>query len=73
MNHHNKRKNMRHNNHQYKVDDKILVKCKKNWKHELEWMVHFPITNINKNGTFRFQKVTINFATNTCRSKPFFD
>ena len=30
-----KHENMRRNNHQYKVGDKILVKRKKNSKHEL--------------------------------------
>ena len=35
INHNNKRENMRRNNHQYKVGDKILVKHKKNSKHEL--------------------------------------
>ena len=35
INHNNKRENMRRNNHQYKVGDKILAKRKKNSKHEL--------------------------------------
>ena len=35
INDNNKRKNMRRNNHQNKVGDKILVKQKKNSKHEL--------------------------------------
>ena len=35
INHNNKRENMRRNNHQYKVDEKIIVKLKKNSKHEL--------------------------------------
>ena len=35
INHNNKRENMRRNNHQYKIGDKILVKRKKNSKHEL--------------------------------------
>ena len=39
----NKHKNMRRNNHQYKVGDKILVKRKKNSKHELEFMSPFLI------------------------------
>ena len=42
------------NNNQYKVGDKILVKRKKNSKHELEVMGPFPITQINDNGTVRF-------------------
>ena len=44
INHNNKRENMRRNNHQYKVGDKILVKRKKDSKHELEFMGPFPIT-----------------------------
>ena len=35
INHNNNRKNVRRNNHQYKVVDKILVKRQKNYKHEL--------------------------------------
>ena len=73
INHNNKRENMRQNNHQYKVGDKILVKHKKNSNHELEFMGPFPIMQINDNGTVLFQKVIINDATNICRIKPFFD
>ena len=73
INHNNKRENMRRNNHQYKVGDKILIKRKKNYKHELEFMGQFPITKINDNGTVCFQKVIINDATNIRRIKPFFD
>ena len=69
----NMRENMRRNNHQYKVGDKILVKRKKNFKHELEFMGPFPITQINDNGTVCFQKGIINDATNIRRIKPFFD
>ena len=53
--------------------DKILVNRKKNSKHELEFMGPFPITQINENGTVRFQKGIINDATNIRRIKPFFD
>ena len=35
INHNNKCENMRQNNHQYKVGDKIIVKRNKNSKHEL--------------------------------------
>ena len=35
INHNNKRENMRRNNQQYKVGDKILVKRKKKFKYEL--------------------------------------
>ena len=64
---------MRRNNHQYNVGDKILVKLKKNYKHELEFMGPFPITQINDNGTVRFQTGIINDATNIHRIKPFFN
>ena len=43
INHNNKRKNMRRNNHQCKVGDKILVKAKKKSKHELKFMSPFHI------------------------------
>ena len=43
INHNNMQENMRRNNHQYKVGDKIVVKRKKNSKHELEFMGPVPI------------------------------
>ena len=73
INHCNKQENMRRNNHQYKVGDKILVKRKKISKHELEFMGPFPITQINDNGTVCFQKVIINDSTNIRRIKSFFN
>ena len=73
INHNNNRENMWRNNHQYKGGENILVKRKKNSKHELEFMGPFPITQINDNGTVRFQKGIINDATNIRRIKPFFD
>ena len=73
MNHNKKQENMRRNNHRYKVGDKILVECKKFFKHELEFMGPFPIMQINDNGTVRFQKGIINDTTNICKIKPFFD
>ena len=73
INHNNKRENMQRNNHQYKVGDKILVKRKKNSKNELEFMGPFHITQLNDNGTVRFQKGIINDAVNIRRIKPFFD
>ena len=73
MNHHNKRKNMRHNNHQYKVGEKNLVKRKKKSKHKLEFMAPFPIMQMNDNGKVCFQKGIINDATNIHRIKSFFD
>ena len=73
INHNNMQENMQRNNHQYKVGDKILVKRKKNYKQELEFMGPFPITQINYNGTLSFQKGIINDATNIRRIKPLFD
>ena len=64
---------MQWNYHQYKVGDKILVNHKKNYKHKLEFVGPFPITQIDNNGTVRFQKGIINGATNIHRIKPFFD
>ena len=52
----NMHKNMHHNNHQYKVGEKILVKRKKNSNKYLECMGLFLITQINDNGTIHFQK-----------------
>ena len=43
INHNNKQENMRRNNHQYKVGDKILVKRKKFFKQEIEFMGPFPL------------------------------
>ena len=51
----------------------ILVKRKKIFKHKLEFMGPFPITQINDNATVSFQKGIINDATNIRRIKPFFD
>ena len=73
INHNNKQENMRRNNHQYNIGDKILVKRKKNSKHELEFMGTLLNTQINDNGTVCFQKGIINDATNICRIKPFFN
>ena len=39
----------------------------------LEFMGPFPITQINDNGTVRFQKEIINDATNIRLIKPFFN
>ena len=63
---------MRRNNHQYKVGDKILVKRKKNSKHELELMSVFPNKQIKVNCTVGFQKGIINYATNIRRIKLLF-
>ena len=64
---------MRRNNHQYKVGEKILVKRKKKFKHKFKFMGPFPITQINDNGTVRFQNIIINDAINIRIIKPFFN
>ena len=48
INRNNKRKNMRQNNHQYKVGDTVLVNRRQNYKHKLEFMGPFLITQIIK-------------------------
>ena len=48
INHNNKRENMRGNNHQYKVGDKILVKRNKKLEHKIKFMDPFLITQIIK-------------------------
>ena len=50
---------MRRNNHQYKIGDKILVKRKKNSKHELEFMGPFPITEIMTMARFVSKKESL--------------
>ena len=67
------RENMRRNNHQYKIGDKIIVKRLKKFKHELYFMGPIPITQINDNDMVRFQKGIINDAVNIRRIKPLFD
>ena len=64
---------MHRNNNQYKIGDKILVKKKKNSKHKLKFMGLTLITQINENGTVRFQKLIINDAANIRRIQPFFN
>ena len=69
INHNNKREIMRRNNHQYRVGDEILFKRKKNLKQEPEFMGPFLATQINDNGTVRFQKGIIDDAINISRIK----
>ena len=47
---------MRCNNHQYKVGENIIVKRKKNSRHELEFMVPFLITQIMTMARFASKK-----------------
>ena len=64
---------MRRNNHQYKVNDIIISKCKKKSNNELEFIGPLPITQINDNGTVSFQKGIINDSTNTRKMQLLFD
>jgi hypothetical protein len=49
----------------------MLVKVRKNSKHELEHDGPYEITQVNDNGTVRVQKGTVNNAINIRRIKPF--
>ena len=52
----NKRENMRSNNHQYKLGDKIIFKLEIKSKHELEFMCPFLITQKITMKRFDFKK-----------------
>ena len=64
---------MRRNNHKYRVGEKIIVKRKKNSKHELEFMAPFLITQINDHGTVSFQKGILNDTSNIRKINLFLD
>ena len=58
--------------HQYSLGDKILIKARKEHsKHELEYDGPYKITQVNDNGTVRFQKGIVNDVTNIRRIKPY--
>ena len=67
----NKRENQSRRVHHYSIGDKILVKARKRSKHELEYYGPYVITQVNDNGTVRFQKGIVNDAVNIRRIKPF--
>ena len=71
INENNKRENQSRRAHQYSIGDKILIKARKHSKHELEYEGPYQITQVNDNGTVRFQKGIINDAVNIRRIKPF--
>ena len=48
----------------------MLIKARKNSKHELEHKGPCEIAQVNDNSAVRFQKGTVNDATNTRRIKP---
>jgi hypothetical protein len=67
----NKRENKSRRAHACSLGDKTSVKARKNSKHEPEHDGPYEITQVNDNGTVRFQKGTVNDATNIRRIKPF--
>jgi transposase InsO family protein len=69
----NRRENAKRREHQYNIGDKILLTARKNSKHELEYEGPYEITQVNDNGTIRFQKGIINDVINIRRIKPFFE
>jgi transposase InsO family protein len=71
INMNNKRENQSRRVHHYSIGDKILVKARKRSKHELEYDGPYAITQVNDNGTVRFQKGIVNDAVNIRRIKPF--
>ena len=73
INENNKRENKNRRNHQYSLGDKILLRARKHSKHELEYEGPYPVTQVNDNGTIRFQKGIVNDVVNIRRIKPFHD
>ena len=71
INENNKRENKSRRNHNYSIGDKILIKARKYSKHELEYEGPYEITQVNDNGTVRFQKGIVNDVTNIRRIKPY--
>jgi hypothetical protein len=71
INKNNKRENKSRRTHACSLRDEILVKARKNSKHELECDGPYEITQVNDNGTVRFQKGTVNDVTNIRQIKPF--
>jgi hypothetical protein len=64
INKNNKRENKNRRNHQYTLGDQILLRARKGSKHELEYEGPYPITQVNDNGTIRFQKGIVNDVVN---------
>ncbi len=73
INENNKRKNFNRRDHQYKINDRLLLKARKHSKHELEYEGPYTLTKINDNGTVRFQKGIVNDVVNIRRIKPFYE
>jgi transposase InsO family protein len=73
INDNNKRENLSRRDHHYSLGDKILIRARKHSKHEFEYEGPYTITQVNDNGTVRFQKGIVNDVTNIRRIKPFHD
>ncbi len=73
INENNKRENSTRRDHEYRVNDRILLKARKHSKHELEYEGPYEITKINDNGTVCFQKGIVNDVVNIRRIKPFYE
>ena len=71
INWNNKHENKSRRVHQYSLADKILIKARKHSKQKLEYEGPYKITQVNDNGTVRFQKGIVNNVTNIHRIKPF--
>jgi hypothetical protein len=71
INENKKHENKSRRAHACSLGDKMLVKARKKSKHELECNGPCEITQVNDNGTVRFQKGTVNDVTNIRRIKPF--
>ena len=71
INSNNECENKSRRDHQYEVDDKILIKARKDFKHAMEWEGPYPITQVNDNGTVHYQKGIVNDVINIRRIKPF--
>ena len=71
INENNKRENESRRVHNYSLGDKILVTARKKSKHELNYDGPYEITQVNDNGTVRYQKGIVNDVINIRRIKPF--
>jgi hypothetical protein len=69
----NKRENKNRREHQYALGDKVLLKARKKSKHNLEWEGPYEVTQVNDNGTVRFQKGIVNDVVNIRCVKPFYE
>ena len=68
----NKRENQSRIEHHYQVGDQVLIRARKNTKHDKEYEGPYPLTKVNTNGTVNFQKGIVNDVINIRRVKPFF-